>query len=460
MEPNVKTSHRIQGTFLNPTSDRKIEILHDHLLVTNQVDGTIDYFGPAVEAPQPKEVLDELWRLTEDSFILPGFVDTHIHAPQYINAGNALDKPLKEWLEAYTFAAEARIDADPRGLGSKVYSRLVKRLIGSGTTAASVFGTLSVEANVVLAEAFIDSGIRGHIGKVNMDQNGIPTYIETTEASLRDTESFISILATKLEAVPVPYNGLVEACITPRFVPTCTPKLLDGLSALAEKHQLRIQSHMSESIGQVEWSKSLSDGVEDIHALDHHKLLTPRSLMAHCTHSTAAHLSLLSERQTSISHCPLSNLYFSPEKSFPLRSALTRTVKVGLGSDISGGYDPSIESSMRMAVAVARQRAHAPEGVEKGESAVEWEEALWVATRGGAEAMGLSTGIFERGRPFDAQLIELGNPRSRVEWFDGFGEQGSVEATTPFKTKVEKWFHLGSEVDRKAVWVQGRNVLQ
>ncbi|SCV73631.1 BQ2448_6061 [Microbotryum intermedium] len=321
MGENIKTTHSILGRFLNPTRDRKLEILHDHLLVKDKNDGTILYFGRVVAA-----------------------------------------------------------------------------------------------------------------GKVNMDQNGIPSYIETTEASLRDTETFISRLATKLESIPAPFNHLVEACITPRFVPTCTPKLLKELGELAEKHQLRIQSHMSESGGQVEWSKSLSDGIED-------------------------NTSLLSERQTSISHCPLSNLYFSPEKSFPLRSALTNSVKVGLGSDISGGYDPSLESSMRTAVAVARLRAHSKEGLDQKEKDIEWEEALWIATRGGAQALGLQSGVFEKGRPFDAQLIELGSPGSRVEWFDGFGEEGSAEAKTPFETKLEKWFHLGSEVDRKAVWVQGRSVL-
>lgn len=106
----------------------------------------------------------------ESGWLLPGFVDTHsrclsparrhpvctpselttiflpVHAPQYMNAGTALDKPLMEWLEHYTFASEARIDADPAGLGQRVYSKLVQRMIESGTTAASVFGTLTVEA--------------------------------------------------------------------------------------------------------------------------------------------------------------------------------------------------------------------------------------------------------------------------------------------------------------------------
>jgi hypothetical protein len=40
-------------------------------------------------------------------------VDTHAHAPQFVNAGNGLDMPLLQWLETYTFPAETRFkDAD------------------------------------------------------------------------------------------------------------------------------------------------------------------------------------------------------------------------------------------------------------------------------------------------------------------------------------------------------------
>lgn len=97
-----------------------------------------------------------------------------------------------DWLEHYTFKSESRIDADPAGLGARVYKKLVERMIEAGTTTASVFGTLSVEAkcdpillkpyrrhflillsSLVLARAFQDAGIRGQIGKVAMDLNGV-----------------------------------------------------------------------------------------------------------------------------------------------------------------------------------------------------------------------------------------------------------------------------------------------
>ena len=118
----------------------------------------------------------------------------------------------------------------------------------------------------------------------------------------------------------------------------------------------------------------------------------------------------MSRSGTAVAHCPLSNAYFSSTEIFRLREALDRGVKVGLGSDIAGGYEVGIQGAMRMSVAVSRLR----EGLLKrkiqapGEPAVnspriDWKESLYLATKGGAEAMGLPQGRFDVGAPFDAQ---------------------------------------------------------
>ena len=40
--------------------------------------------------------------LAEGQYFLPGFIDLHIHAPQWAQAGTAMDIPLHDWLETYT----------------------------------------------------------------------------------------------------------------------------------------------------------------------------------------------------------------------------------------------------------------------------------------------------------------------------------------------------------------------
>lgn len=89
--------------------------------------------------------------------------------------------------------------------------------------------------------------------------------------------------------------------------------------------------------------------------LDKHGLLTLRTIQAHCTFLSPSNLSCIHEHGTAIAHCPLSNVYFSAE-IFRLREALDEGVKVGLGTDIAGGYSADIMNTMRQAVVVSRVR--------------------------------------------------------------------------------------------------------
>ncbi|BGP33601.1 hypothetical protein JCM10296v2_005405 [Rhodotorula toruloides] len=155
----------LRGTLVSPQIDRSFAIREDCTVVVDSkgfIAAIDDSTGSALAdevdtlVREGKVGRDEVVELG-DGWVLPGFVDTHIHAPQYTNAGMALDKPLMEWLEAYTFAAESRIDKDPAH-AQRVYRKLVQRLLENGTTAASVFGTISVEANLTLAKAFLDAG--------------------------------------------------------------------------------------------------------------------------------------------------------------------------------------------------------------------------------------------------------------------------------------------------------------
>lgn len=141
-------------------------------------------------------------------------------------------------------------------------------------------------------------------------------------------------------------------------------------------------------------------------------LHTSKTVQAHCTYLTPSELNRLAAAGTSIAHCPLSNAYFSA-RPFPLREALTAGVRVGLGTDIAGGYSADIMSAMRWSVGVARMRDGARVEMMSGtdmqlddSKRIDWKESLCLATKGGAEALGLKGGAFEVGAPFDAQLSE------------------------------------------------------
>jgi guanine deaminase len=270
------------------------------------------------------------------------------------------------------------------------------------------------------------AGIRAFVGKLSMDTSSRPSYVEeSAEAALSSALSFVDRCRDQVAHLP-PFHRLVEPVVTPRFVPTCSDRLLTGLGDLARDKSLLVQSHLAESHDQVEWV-ARERGVGDIKIFDRvrphclrssdrsmtasqSQLLTSRTIQAHCTFLDDAGFELLASRGTAIAHCPLSNVYFSSQM-FRLREALQHGVKVGLGSDIAGGYSIDIMDCMRQAVIVSRMRQSSALsfGVETKESlAIDWCEALYLATRGGAHALGVPhvRGFFELGASFDAQCSQ------------------------------------------------------
>lgn len=127
-----------------------LEICHNHVLVTDDR-GHIQHFARRADAPTTPDIANLLSNTEKSniveapkgSFFLPTFCDLHLHAPQFLYLGTGLHLPLMQWLDAYAYRAEERLDADPTGLAKRVYSRLAARLIEAGTGAALLFGTIN-----------------------------------------------------------------------------------------------------------------------------------------------------------------------------------------------------------------------------------------------------------------------------------------------------------------------------
>ena len=118
-----------------------------------------------------------------EAVIIPAFCDLHIHAPQLPNRGIGYDRQLLDWLDRYTFPLEARFgDADFAG---KVWKAFLNRLWAGGTLRFSAFATVHKAAAWRLMELTEQSGLRGLVGKVNMDRNAPDSLLEDTDASER-----------------------------------------------------------------------------------------------------------------------------------------------------------------------------------------------------------------------------------------------------------------------------------
>jgi len=255
--------------------------------------GSIAHFDKA-SSPESQKLLNTSSEppttIPDGTFIMPAFCDLHLHAPQFLYQGTGLHLPLMQWLDEYAFKAEERLDGDP-SLARKVYTRLADRLIQNGTGTVLLFGTIKEETkyvhlasytlstpaavlilllslcSLILAEVMQDAGIRAFIGKLSMDISSRPTYNEqSAERALASARSFVHSCRQVCSRLP-PHQRLVEPVLTPRFVPTCSDDLLNGLGKLSDSMSLKIQSHLAEAHDQVEWVRK-ERGVEDMAIFD------------------------------------------------------------------------------------------------------------------------------------------------------------------------------------------------
>lgn len=141
-----------QGTSFSSKSPTEIQVLRDHLYCIN-ADGMIE----RIVAPEDAEYAslldayqgtDKFQRLEAGQYFLPGFVDLHVHAPQWAQSGTALDIPLYDWLNTYTFPLESKFS--DLEFARKVYDDVVSTLLANGTTTALYFATVHKEASLLL----------------------------------------------------------------------------------------------------------------------------------------------------------------------------------------------------------------------------------------------------------------------------------------------------------------------
>ncbi|MGI9416451.1 MAG: guanine deaminase [Geminicoccaceae bacterium] len=407
----------LRATLFQAPAPGAIEAIEDALVTVDEAGVIADVQRPST--PSYDRVLEETrrsHRLIETGrhrFLLPGFVDLHIHAPQFPQLGKSLDVPLEVWLQKHTFPLEARY-ADPV-YASTVYDRLVDTLLANGTTTAVYFGTTHVEATSILAETCLAKGQRALIGKVAMDDpDQCPDYYRDADAdtALEETDRFIRAVQT----LPGNDSGLVRPVVTPRFIPSCTHALLEGLGEITRETGCHVQTHCSES----DWEHGFvldRYGVTDSRALDDLGLLTRRTVLAHGNFITPDDMALIQARGAGIAHCPLSNVYFS-NAVFPLRRALEKGLRVGLGTDISGGPSASLLDSCRSAVSSSRLLEDGVDPTRPAEergvaqSRIDFRHAFHLATAGGGDVLDLPVGRFEPGCFFDAVLVDAEAPSS------------------------------------------------
>ena len=333
------------------------------------VASSADAFGQ-----RPEEVIDY-----GDCLLIPAMNDMHVHAGQYRNQGISMDLELLDWLNNYTFPEEAKY-SDTR-YARRMYSRFVHDLWRYGTMRTATFATTHLESTRLLMELFCEAGMGALVGKVNMDRNAIDPLLESIDEAVASNEALITEWNDP--------DGLVRPIITPRFIPSCSSAMLQACGEQAQKYQVPVQSHLSENLGEIALVRELepeSRFYSD--AYDRYGLFgqTP-TIMAHCVFSEGEELELMSRRDVMVAHCPTSNINLITGIA-PIRSFLEKGIRVGLGSDISGGHDMKLYNQKY-----------------RDKRFLSLSEAFWIATKSAGSFFG-RVGSFEPGYEFDALVID------------------------------------------------------
>lgn len=395
----LKPPYILRGHILSPIADADLgwRLLHEPegaLAVDHN--GLIVWSGSAKDCPMT--LLG--WPIQDTShLIFPGFIDSHIHYPQY-HVRVAFGADLLDWLERYTFPEEARFHALDYARG--VAHEFTETILAHGVTTALTFSTSHTEAFLALTETAHRRGLSVITGITAMDRNAPDTVT-------RDLGYFRE--ANAMAFAHLQHFPRLGYAITPRFALSCTEDLLDSCGTFVAAHpDIWVQSHVNENPDEIAMTQALfpsADSYVDVYA--RHGLLTPKTVLAHSIFSQDHELEQMAIAGTSVAHCPTSNTFLG-SGLFRADRHLHADIGITLGSDIGGGTSYSPFATMAEAYKVGRLN---------GQS-IAPDQLLYWHTLGSAQALKLDrVGTLTAGYWADFCLIDpTCSPLSEVRWND------------------------------------------
>ena len=337
----------------------------------------------------------------DNSVIIPGMIDTHVHYVQSPMIGSFGDTLLK-WLNQYTFPTEGRFK-DPE-FAKSVAELFMAQILKQGTTTANVFSTTfpcSVDALFTESERY---NTRMITGKVLQDRN-LPDYLsdKSAEESIEQAEELMQRWHGK---------GRQLYAIIPRFAPTSTPRQLELAGKLYQENLdkgVYMHTHLDEADDEIEWALSLypeAANYTDIYR--RYGLLGNRSVFAHCCLVKEEEWQMLHDNDCGIAHCPSSNLFLG-DGMFKIweATAKERPTHVGVGTDVGAGTNFSLPRQLNEAYKVAMLRKHSIGALK----------SFYMATKGGARVLHLEDkiGSLESGFEADITVIDQA-PTDFLKW--------------------------------------------
>ncbi len=350
-------------------------------------DGTILWSGPLSLLPRNFQGIatDDYG----DCIVMPGFIDAHIHFPQ-LRMLAAPGKDLLDWLTRFTFPEEARYsDFDYAKANAKTF---LQYLFANGTTAAMAF----CSSHKACADALFGEALSRKMalvtGKTMMDRNALPEVHDDATTGGIDSEKLYQAWHGK---------GRLRYAISPRFAITSTEAQLKVSGELLKSYpDAMMQTHLSESPGEIAWIKTLFPNDRDYTAVyERFGLVKDHSVFAHGIHLSDSECQRLHEAGATIAHCPTSNNFLgSGLMSMKHLGKKERPVSIALATDVGGGTSYSMLATLGETYKVQMLTGYKPSALE----------LFRLATRGNAERLRLDheIGALETGKFADIVVLD------------------------------------------------------
>jgi len=322
-------------------------------------------------------------------FLLPGFVQTHIHLCQTLFRGYADDLFLMQWLRTRVWPMEA---AHTRASLRAAARLACLELLQSGTT--SILTMETVHDTDAVIEATAATGIRAAIGKCLMDHTTPDAPARLRQPGDDGYNESVALFRQ--------YNGTasgrIRIAFAPRFALSCARELLEAIGDAAANLGALVHTHAAEQRDEVAMVR-MAVGRSNIEYFAELELLSPRLNIAHCVWVDDKEQALLAAQDVKVTHCPGSNLKLGSGIA-PVPELRSRGVCVSLGADGAACNNHlDMFGEMRLAATLQSMR--------RSPGALSARDALWMATRAGARALGLEadTGSIEVGKKADLIVI-------------------------------------------------------
>ena len=365
----------------------------DGLMVVNSKSGRIVDIGSYSDLTSNWDTSNNLIHF-KDRLIMPGFIDTHVHYPQY-KVIASYGTSLLEWLDKYTFAEEQKFS--DKDYADQIANLFLDELIKNGTTTVMTFCTSYRQSVDAFFAASEKRNLRMVAGKVMMDRNAPEELCDNPEDSYLDSKALIEKWHNK---------GRLRYAVTPRFALTSSQLQLEQASKLLNEYPdkngrkgVLLQSHLNENDEEIERVNELFPESKNYFGVyDDFGISGCNSVFGHCIHNTEEEYQKMAETGSKVSLCPTSNLFLG-SGLFELEKLESYGIDVSLASDVGGGDSFSMFQVMNEAYKVCRMNDFNLDPVK----------AFYLTTLGAAKVLNMDDciGNFEVEKEADFIVVDL-----------------------------------------------------